>query len=70
MSIDRISLSSSQISSASYDNDTNEMVIVFKSGGTYSYSGVPRSDFDGLKAAISPGNFWNSRKNNYAYTKL
>lgn len=51
---------SSNLDAGSYDPETGEMTITFKSGSTYSYSGVPQSVWDGLKNAPSAGKYFNS----------
>lgn len=47
---------SSTIRSAKYENEKLE--IAFNSGGVYVYSGVPRSLYQGLSEATSPGKFF------------
>ena len=48
---------SSNAESAGYDPDTQELHVRFKSGGTYSYSGVPKEKYESLMAAPSFGSY-------------
>ena len=60
------SISSSAISKASYDDETQEMQIVFTNGGPYTFYGVPQEIFEGLLFASSPGRYYHSViKGNY-----
>ena len=43
-----------------YDLGTRHLVIFFKSGGVYEYEDVPRTVFDGFRAAQSKGEFFQS----------
>ena len=48
---------SSNIQSAAYDDETQELTCVFAHGGTYVYSGVPASVIDGFANAPSAGQY-------------
>ncbi len=50
--------SSSTIGSASYDEDSKTLTITFQSGGQYVYRGVPKSVYEGLDTAVSPGSYF------------
>jgi hypothetical protein len=50
-------LTSSNIASADYDDETGEMTVTFKSGQTYSYR-APKTVFDALVSSPSPGSFF------------
>jgi hypothetical protein len=51
---------SEAIAKFAYDLGTRRLVIVFKSGGVYEYQDVPRTVFDGFRAAQSKGEFFQS----------
>lgn len=64
-------LASSNLSAARYDDETQELEIDFASGSTYSYSGVPESEFDNLVNAGSPGGYFHRNiKNGYAFRQV
>lgn len=64
-------VSSSNLDSVGYDPDTQTLEVSFKSGGLYSYAGVPQSVYDGLMAADSHGGyFWANIRDQYPTTKL
>ena len=54
------SFRSSDIASASYDKDTQELVVVFTSGREYSFDGFPPDLWESFKKAGSAGTFYNS----------
>jgi len=51
---------SSALSSATYDDERQELTVTFKSGRAYTYRQVPPDVWDGLQNADSPGSFWRS----------
>ncbi len=51
-------LRSSNLHSAEYDVETSTLEITFRSGSTYTYSGVDEGTYDGLMAAASPGAYF------------
>lgn len=60
---------SSNIASASYDPETQELTVEFVSGGEYVYSSVPSSVASGLAADSSPGGYFARQiKGRYSYT--
>lgn len=62
---------SSNIASFGYDETGSTLIISFKSGGTYSYSGVPLSIFEQMQLASSKGTFFaNNIKGRYPYSKI
>lgn len=62
---------SSDLSQVGYDAETSTLVIIFNSGGTYSYSNVPLSVYSGLLSAPSKGRYFHAYiKNYYAYTRV
>ena len=52
-------LSSSLIERIIYDEDAEALFICFRETGRYLYSGVPRTIYEGLNKASSPGRFFN-----------
>lgn len=62
-------VSSSNLSSIGYEDGT--LYIAFKSGGTYSYSGVPESVYHDLMSASSHGKYFAAYiKNAYPYQRI
>lgn len=53
-----IPVESSNISAIGYDPATQELQVEFKNGTTYSYSGVPQSQYDALLSAQSVGRYF------------
>jgi hypothetical protein len=63
-------LKSSNLDSADYSAETQEMTIVFKGGGRYSYADVPESVYAGLLSAPSPGGYFAQNvKDKYSFVK-
>lgn len=58
MTLLRAQISSTAISGATYDDETEEMEITFTSGQSYTFNGVPKSVFEGLEQAGSPGQYY------------
>lgn len=52
-----IPLSSSNLAGASYDPETQKMLVKFTNNMQYEYDGVPQDEFDGLCSASSPGSY-------------
>jgi hypothetical protein len=50
---------SGNIAAAAHDRQTGELLLRFKSGATYAYSGVPWDTFQSLLSSPSPGGFLN-----------
>ena len=62
---------SSQVVAYGFDPEKKCLEIQFKGGGTYRYSGVPLSAFDGLKASESVGSYLNQNiKGKYPFERL
>ncbi len=53
-----VDLSSSALRSASYDEDSERLEIAFTSGSSYTFHGVPRNVFEGLRDSGSPGQYY------------
>lgn len=49
---------SSNLAAGSFDDETSELVLTFRSGADYSYEGVPQAVWAGLKAAPSAGKYF------------
>lgn len=52
-------LASRNLASAEYDEETQELTILFRSGSSYVYSGVPVWVYNGLVTTIDPGGYFN-----------
>lgn len=69
--MERIPVSSSNLSSIGYDADTQTLEIEFQHGGVYQYPGVPESEYEGLMHADSQGKYFHANiKNKYPHIKL
>lgn len=69
--MDRISVSSTNISSIGYDSLSRILEIKFNSGGVYQYSNVPESIYNGLMSAGSKGKYHHVHiKNKYPYKRV
>lgn len=63
-------VTSTCLTSVFYNGDTNDLTVTFKSGGTYTYSGVPEAVAQGLVDAGSKGKFMHANVlKAYAYRK-
>lgn len=54
-----VDVASSNVGSIRYDQQGQRLDVVFRSGGAYSYFGVPRSLYEALLAAESVGSYLN-----------
>lgn len=69
--MENIQFNTSRIISASFDNWSKTLTIVFRRGGTYEYRDVEYNDWLGLIGAESPGKFFDSHiKGKYDYRKV
>ena len=55
--MNRISLNSTNVSSAGYDDQSQTLEIEFRRGGIYQYFDVPRLTYDQFMSASSPGDY-------------
>lgn len=64
-------VSSSNLRSVGYDASSETLEIEFHSGGTYQYSQVPASIYQGLMQAESHGRYFHAHiKDVYAYRRV
>lgn len=69
--MDRIPVSSSNISQIGYEPDSQILEIEFLKGGVYQYSSVPPSVFDEFMAASSKGRYFSAYvKDRYPTTRV
>jgi hypothetical protein len=62
---------SSTIRSISYTEETNQLLVEFKSGGTYEYSDVDKETFNEFISHPSVGSYFHKTiKGNYEGRKL
>lgn len=61
---------SSNILASTYNESTNDLEIIFKSGTKYKYSNVSKSDYMRFEIAESQGVVFNSHIKKYAFEKL
>ena len=61
---------SSNLASASYDPDTQQMEVTFNNGRRYAANTVPRSFWDGLVNSPAPGSFYHRHlRGQFAWTE-
>ena len=64
-------IKSSNITSASYDTESEDLTITFNTGGVYVYNNVPWTLFTKFRLADSQGKFFNEKiAKNHKYTKV
>ena len=69
--MNRISINSSNISSIGYDPSTQVLEVEFHDESVYQYEGIPQSEYDGLMAASSHGQYLHQRiKDVYSYRRI
>ncbi|HEY0965164.1 MAG TPA: KTSC domain-containing protein [Candidatus Saccharimonadales bacterium] len=69
--MNRISVSSSNISSIGYDAETQTLEVEFHDGSIYQYYGVPQLEHAGLMNADSHGKYLDLYiKDKYRYQKI
>jgi len=67
----RIPVTSSDLSSVGYDPISQTLEIQFNSGGIYQYSDVPANVYEGLMSASSHGKYFHAHiRTSYLYKKL
>lgn len=55
---------SSSIASCDYNDETKCMIIHFVSGSSHRYPNCPKSEFEALKGATSPGKHFHANVRN------
>ncbi|WP_214464552.1 KTSC domain-containing protein [Levilactobacillus brevis] len=65
-----ISVVSSDLSAVGYEPSTQQLEIVFHSGGVYLYSGVSPSEYQGLMSAGSKGRYFHAFIKRHPYTRI
>lgn len=69
--MEMIKVSSSNVDSVGYDNDSSLLYVRFTSGALYTYVSVPIFEFEGLINAPSIGTYLNRNiKGAYAYQRI
>lgn len=68
----RKNVSSSNLASVGYDENSSTLEVEFNHGGIYQYSNVPESVYNGLMNASSHGSYFDSniKKAGYSYKKV
>lgn len=65
-----VTVESSMIGAVAYDDARRDLIVIFNSGQTYSYSDVPRDVYDGLLTADSKGTYMNASViNQFSYRR-
>ena len=69
--MERISVSSSNISSIGYDEDSCTLEVQFNSGAIYQYFDIPLEIYNGIMQAGSAGQFFAQQiKGYYRFVKI
>jgi hypothetical protein len=61
---------SSNIAASTYNSETEDLILIFKSGTQYRYPKVSKSDYMRFEIAESQGKVFNSHIKKYTYEKL
>lgn len=66
-----VEIKSSNLKSASYNTETEDLTITFNNGAIYVYNKVPWALFTKFRLSDSQGKFFNSNiSKNYKYSKV
>lgn len=69
--MERVQVTSSNISSIGYDSDSQVLEVEFLGGSVYQYYGVPDHDHRGIMDSDSKGGYLNANiKGRYSFSKL
>ena len=70
--MERIPVSSTQLTSVGYDSATLTLEVEFRKGGIYQYVGITAEIHERLMAAESVGTFFNTviREGGFAYVRV
>lgn len=69
--MEKIPVTSSNVESIGYDEDSSTLEVEFKNGTTYQYFDVPANIFAGLRDASSVGGYLAANiKGTYRYSKV
>jgi hypothetical protein len=64
-------VNSEMVHALGYDNETQELEVIFTSGGIYRYNNVPRSVFDEMMHSPSIGHYMHTHiMNAYPYHEV
>ncbi len=67
----RDQVTSSNIQSIGYDEDSQTLEVEFKNGGIYQYFDVPKGEYEGLMSASSHGQYLAANiKGRYRFSKV
>lgn len=61
---------SSDLSEVGYNSNTQQLEIVFNSGGVYLYSGVTSDEYQGLMNASSKGRYFHASIIHHPYVRI
>ena len=66
-----VSISSTNLKSASYNTETSVLTVNFNNGGIYEYQNIPCELFTKFRMSDSQGKFLNQKiKGTYQHTKI
>lgn len=66
-----ITVNSEMVHALGYDDEEQELEVIFTSGGIYRYSNVPRSVFDDMMKSPSIGQYMHTHiMNTYSYREI
>lgn len=61
---------STNILGSTYNNNTSELILIFKSGARYKYPNVSKSDYMRFELGDSQGSVFNKHIKKYSYEKM
>lgn len=61
---------SSNVLASIYENNSNDLIIIFKSGTQYKYNNVSKSDYMRFEIAESQGKVFNTHIKKYTFEKM
>lgn len=65
-----IPVNSSDLSAVGYDPNTQQLEILFNSGGVYLYQGVSAGEYQGLMNAGSKGRYFHAFIKQHPFSKI
>lgn len=68
--MDFIPVTSSDLSEVAYNPSTQQLEIIFHSGGIYLYNGVTQTEYQGLMSANSKGRYFHAFIKQHPYARL
>lgn len=66
-----VTVNSTNLKTASYNTETEDLIVTFNNGGIYQYDSVPWNKFTKFRLAESQGKYFNQNiAKSHKYTKI